>query len=187
MPGYPTGYQKTLVDSFFFEQDQHLRRAFRERMERMDRRAQLTQVSGIHDEAVLDRLIELEIGPETLAAMEVVPLVFVAWADGTVQAGERQAILDAARAKGIEPNDGRYPLLEHWLNKRPPSEMLEAWKHYVTGLRQKLTPEEADKLKHGLLDFARTVAQAAGGFLGLGNKISAAENKVLSQLEKAFA
>ena len=92
-------------------------KAFRERMEKMERRDQLAQVSGIHDEAVLDRLIELDIGPETLAALEVVPLVFVAWADGKVQAEEREAIIAVAKAAGIQPQDGRYPLLEHWLEK----------------------------------------------------------------------
>ena len=34
-----TGYQKTLVDAFFHEQDQQLLKAFHERMEKMDRRS----------------------------------------------------------------------------------------------------------------------------------------------------
>ena len=117
MPSYLTGYQKTLVDAFFHEQDQQLLKAFHERMEKMDRRAQLTQVSGISDEVVLDRLIELDIGPETLAAIEVVPLLSVAWADGKIQPEEREAIIAAAAAAGIQPQDARYPLLEHWLEQ----------------------------------------------------------------------
>ena len=60
MPNYPSGYQKTLVDSFFFDQDQQLLQDFRKRMEKVDRRAQLIQVSGIHDEAVLDHLDRIE-------------------------------------------------------------------------------------------------------------------------------
>jgi hypothetical protein len=187
MPGNYTGYQKTLVDAFFYEQDQQLRKAFRERLQKMDRRAQLAQVSGIHDEAVLDRFIELDLSPETLAAIEVVPLVFIAWADGKVQAEEREAIIAAAKAAGIEPQDGRYPLLEHWLNKRPSAAMLDAWRHYITGLCQRLDRQEIEKLKHDVLDLARTVAQAAGGFLGFGNKIAAAESAVLSDLEQAFS
>ena len=119
MTSYFTRYQKTLIDAMFHEQDQQVRKAFRERMAKKELRDQLAQVSGIHDEALLDRLIELDIGPETLAALEVVPLVFVAWADGRVQLEERETIIAFANAAGIQPQDGCYPLLEHWLKRRP--------------------------------------------------------------------
>jgi DnaJ-domain-containing protein 1 len=187
MSSYSTGYQKTLVDAIFHEKDQQLRKAFRERMEKMERRDQLAQVSGIHDEAVLDRLIELDIGPETLAALEVVPLVFVAWADGTVQAEERETIIAIAKAAGIQPHDDRYPLLEHWLKRRPGAEMIHAWKHYVKGLCQRLDSQEIERLQHELLDRAREVARATGGFLGFGDKMSPAERSALDELEQAFA
>jgi hypothetical protein len=187
MSSYSTGYQKTLIDAIFYEQDQQLRKVFRERMEKLDRREQLAQISGIRDEAVLDRLIELGITPETLAALEVVPLVFVAWADGSVQPKEREVIMGLAKAAGLQPQDGRYPLLEYWLKRRPGAGMLEAWMHYVKGLCQQLDGQEVEKLHHELLDRARQVAQAAGGFLGFGDKISSAERSVLSKLEQAFA
>lgn len=183
----PSDYQRTLIDSFFHEQDQKLRREFRERMAKMDRRAQLTQVSGIQDEAVLDRLIELKIEPETIAAMAVVPFVAVAWADGKVQDEERQAILAAAQSAGVQPQDGRYPMLEFWMNKRPGAAMIEAWEHYIKDICKRLSKPEIDELRHDVLGLARTVAQSAGGFLGIGSRISAAESDMLKRLEKAFA
>lgn len=183
----PSQYQRTLLDAMFHEQDLPLREAFRKRMEKMERREQLAQVSGIRDEAVLDRLIELGITPEAMTALEVVPLVFVAWADGGVQAEEREVIVALAKAAGFAPTDGRYPLLEHWLKKRPGAEMLEAWKHYIEELRGQLKPDEAEELRHELLDRAQSVAQAAGGFLGFGDKTSPAERAILAQLEQAFA
>lgn len=181
------GYQRVLIDAMFFEQDQHLRKAFRERMERLERREQLVQVAGIRDEAVLDRLIELDITAESLAALELVPLVSVAWADGGIQAEERQVIIALAKAAGIEPQDGRYPLLEHWLKKRPGPQMLEAWKQYVQDLRRRMDSKEAEQLRRQLLDRAQSVARAAGGFLGFGDKMSAAERSMLAELEQAFA
>jgi len=187
MPGYPSGNQRILIDSIFHEQDQELRKAFRQRMEKMERREQLSHVSGIRDEAVLDRFIELDIGPEALAALEVVPLVFVAWADGNVQAGEREVIFALAKAAGIEPQDGRYPLLEHWLKRRPGAAMLDAWKHYVKELCRNLDRQGVEELRHELLDRAGKVAQAAGGFLGFGDKMSPAERSMLRDLEQTFA
>jgi len=187
MGSFYTGPQKTSVEAFFFEQDQRLLEAFRQRTEKMTRRAQLAQVSGIQDEAVLDRLIELDVGPETLAAMAVVPLVYVAWADGQVQAKEREAIIAAAQAAGIQAQDGRYPLLEHWLRRKPGAELIDAWKHYVQGLCKRLDQHGIEQIKHDLLDLAGKVAQAAGGFLGLGNKISPAERARLDELQQAFS
>jgi len=187
MPSPSKGYQRVLIDAMFYEQDQHLRKAFRERMEKLERREQLAQVSGVRDEAVLDRLIELDITAETLAALELVPLVFVAWADGGVQTEERQVIITLAEAAGIEPQDGRYPLLEHWLRKRPDIKMLEAWKHYVQDLRRHLDSKEAEEIRHELLDRAQSVARATGGFLGFGDKMSSAERSMLAELEQAFA
>jgi hypothetical protein len=185
MPIYSSGYQQTLIDSFFFDQNQQLLQDFRQRLEKTDRRAQLAQISGIHDETVLDHLIELNIDVETMAAMAVVPLVSVAWADGDVQVNEREVILTAAKKSGVQPQDGRYPMLEHWLNKHPGPDLVDAWKHYIKGLCKKLSPKEIEELKHDLLDRAHQVAEAAGGFLGFG-KISAAEQKVLDDLEQAF-
>jgi len=156
-------------------------------MEKLERRQQLAQVSGIRDEAVLDRLMELDITAESLAALELVPLVFVAWADGGIQAEERQVISALAKAAGIESQDGRYPLLEHWLKRRPNAAMLEAWKQYVQELRKRMDSKEVEQLRHELLDRAQTVARATGGFLGFGDKISSAERSVLAQLEQAFA
>jgi hypothetical protein len=180
-------YQRTLIDAFFHEQDQKVRQAFRQRMEKMERREQLARVSGIRDEAVLDRLIELKIEPEALAAIAVVPLVAVAWADGKVQEKEREAILAAAQAAGVRPQDGRYPMLEYWMNRRPGSELIEAWEHYIEDICGRLDKQEIEKLKHDVLSLGRGVAEAAGGFLGIGSRISPSERAVLARLEKAFS
>ena len=187
MPTPSRKYESVLLDAIFHEQDKRLREAFRKRLEKMERREQLIQVSGIRDEAVLDRLIELDVTPETLGALELVPLVFVAWADGGVQAEEREVIVALAKAAGIEPQDDRYPLLEHWLKRRPGVEMLEAWKHYVQELCRQLDSKKAEELRHELLDRAQSVARAAGGFLGFGDKMSSAERSMLATLEQAFA
>jgi hypothetical protein len=178
---------RTLIDALFHEQNQQLIRAFRERMERTDRRTQLAQLCGVHDEVLLDHLLDLNVPPEAVAALAVVPLVVVAWADRTVHEQERRAIIQAAEEAGIPPEDGRYPILEHWLAERPGPELLEAWKHYIAALCRQLSPKEIEELKHDLLDGARDVARAAGGLLGLGKKISAKEQAALDELARVFA
>ena len=116
----------------------------------------------------------------------LVPLVMVAWADGSLDAGERAAIL--ARAEGVElaPGSPARTLLEGWLTRKPDPKLLDAWAQLVAGLAEQMSGEEVAALKAGLLDRARAVAGASGGFLGLGSKISNAEADVIARLDRAF-
>ena len=184
--GFLGPYGQTLLDALFHEKDQELLRAFRERMDKLDRREQLAKVCGVDDEALLDHLLEMDMPVETVAAITVVPLVIVAWADGAVQEKEREAILQAARESGVPPKEGSFPILELWLSQQPGPELLEAWKHYIAALCRQLNEREIDELKHDLLDGATTVAEAAGGLLGLGAKVTAKERAALQDLETAF-
>jgi hypothetical protein len=183
---YLSEYGRTLIDAIFHEQDQRLLKAFHERLAKLDRRQQLARICGVNDEALLDHLIDLELQPEALAAIAVVPLVAVAWADGAVQETERSAIIQAAQATGITSQDGRYPILEHWLSQKPGSEIMDAWKHYIAALCKQLDPNEVEELKKDLLDRAERLAEAAGGILGLTSKISAAERQMIKTLQQAF-
>jgi hypothetical protein len=186
MPTPSRSHQSILIDAVFHNREKHLVEAFRERLEQLERRQQLAHVSGIRDEAVLDRLLGLGITAETLAALGLVPLVWVAWADGEVAAKERDRIEAMAQAAGIEPQDGRYPLLEHWLKRRPGPEMVEAWRDYIKQLRDKMSAADLQTLRREILDRAGEVARASGGLLGFGGKVSPAEQAVLATLEQAF-
>ncbi len=183
---YLSEYGRSLIDAIFHEQDQKLLKAFHDRLAESDRRKQLAVICGIDDEALLDHLIELDLPPEVVAALAVVPLVTVAWADGSVQEKERNAILEGARKSGISADNGRYPILEHWLNKRPGPEILDAWKLYIAALCKQLNPDEIAELKRDLLNSAQMIAEAAGGILGITSKVSASEREVMTSLQQAF-
>jgi hypothetical protein len=76
-------------------------------------------------------------------------------------------------------------MISVWLKQKPGPELMEAWEHYIQALSQQLSPEERQSLKEEVLADARTIANAAGGFLGFGT-LSPEEQKVLDQLEAAF-
>ncbi len=141
----------------------------------------------INDDETLRQLVDLDIGSDTLAALSLVPLVEVAWADGNVDADEREAILAAAESQGLKRNSASGKLLGQWLAAKPDPAMLSAWKEYVRALSARLKGEERRMaLKQGLLGRARAVAEASGGFLGFGSKVSDSEQAVLDDLERAF-
>jgi hypothetical protein len=177
------------VDSFFQERDQKLLQKLRDRLKAEAEKETLSAASGITDEAVLDQLISLGIGPETLAALSLVPLAEVAWADGAIHAKERSAILLAAEEAGLDKGTEGHQLLEAWLEQQPDQNLLAAWRSYVSAISKTLDSEAKKRLKDALVGRARSVAEAAGGFLssGLGKKVSSAEQAMLAELEQAFS
>jgi len=178
--------RRALEEQFFLERERELLRTFREQMAAKERKQALAEASGITDEDLLDQLDKLDLGPETLAALSLVPLIAVAWADGKMDAKERQAVLAAAEQKGIQADHPGHPLLEGWLQRPPGRQLLQIWKDYVAALGETLSESARSALKHDLLGRARAVAEAAGGMLGLGSKVSKSEQAVLDELEAAL-
>ncbi|NUQ63029.1 MAG: hypothetical protein HUU20_11100 [Pirellulales bacterium] len=177
---------RELEDVFFKQRDEELLRALREQVALKEKKKALADASGISDEEVLDHLHQLDISTETLAAVALIPLIAVAWADGSIDAKEGNAVMAAAEQQGLKKGHPGYQLLGRWLEQRPEPRLLRVWKGYVSGLRDKLGDATTDALKRDVLGRARAVAEAAGGLLGLGNKVSKAEQAVLEDLEKAF-
>ncbi len=178
---------KTLEDAFFAKQDKRLREELAQKREAEMAKAALIQASGIQDDEVLDSLYDMGITAETLTAFSMVPMVAVAWADKEIDKAERKAILKAAHAQGISEGGTSYQLLEGWLEKMPEQSLYENWRHYAQALCETMNPAAREKLKSGIMNRARVVAEASGGFLGLGNKVSKVEAEVLAGLEKALS
>lgn len=180
------GLGATLEEAFFKKRDAELIEQHR-KIEKMKRtRAAMSEMSGISNPLILDKLIALEITPEMLASMAVVPLVEVAWADGRVDEEERVAVLKAAAASGLDKGSVDYALLEAWLKHRPAPKLLDAWTHYIEGLVEVMSVQEINALKDELIGRAQKVAEAAGGILGGVFSVSTKERAVLKKMEDAF-
>jgi hypothetical protein len=177
---------RSLEDEFFRREDKRLLAKLSEVKAAETSREALAKASGITSPDLLDRLLKLGVTAETVTALSLVPLVEVAWADGSLDARERRTVLERAREAGVEPGSTAQALLEAWLERRPDAALLDAWTQMVRSLREQLGPAEAERLKTTLLDHARAVARASGGVLGLGSKVSGAEAAMLATLEAAF-
>ena len=71
-----------LESAFFLMQDRELMEQLRQESSLKETKEALKQVSGIDNDVVLDKLVELQVRPEVVASLSLVPLVAVAWADG---------------------------------------------------------------------------------------------------------
>ena len=176
---------KALEDSFFAKENARILQELREAAALEEKKEGFRKYLNIENEEILDALIELEVEPETLIAFMLVPLVEVAWADGEIQPKERDAIIKAAMERGVEEGSPTCDLLRNWLATPPGPALLEAWRGYIEELMGSLGERGRAHLKSSSIGRARAVAEAAGGFLGIGT-ISAAEKKKLEELEWAF-
>jgi hypothetical protein len=171
-----------LEDAFFLKQDKKLTEQLAAMKKMKETKANLKKVSGIENDAVLQKLIDLKIPPHIVASLSMIPLVEVAWADGTIGEKEHEAILKAANLN----SDIDRELLKSWLSNKPEPVLLEAWTLYVNGLCDQMSADEKKILKETLLSHAYNVANVEGGFLGVGSKLSKKEKDMLQKLEASF-
>jgi len=179
--------ERALEEAFFAEQDQALLRRLRDADAKRTKKQALAEASGITDDAVLEKLVSLGVDGATVAALSLVPLVLVAWADGQVDARERNAVLAAAAEVGVEERGAGRQLLDRWLATRPPPQLIGAWMDYIRAISPKLNEAAKRQLRSDLLDRAHKVAGVAGGLLGIESRTSSVEKEMLARLEKAFA
>ncbi len=177
---------RALENQFFDKENKAKIAAMKEKLEAQKTREELRKASGMSDDAVLDKLVELGLRANTIAALSLVPLITVAWADGEIQDNERTAILQGAHGKGLEQGTDGYELLQTWLKAKPSDDLFDAWESYIKALAGQLNEEQNRLLKNQIVGFAKMVATAAGGLLGFG-KVSSSEDKALQRIEAAFA
>jgi hypothetical protein len=174
---------KILEDRFFYADN----RVLTERLESLRRQDEtvsaLLKVSGITDKSVLLEMIDLGVRPETFAALCLVPVIEVAWADGTIDEKEQKAILEGAKKNGLSDD---LPILKEWLRRKPDSRLMSAWEIYTHGLCENLSKESIAVLKTDIMGLAKKVAEASGGFLGLTNPVSEAELRAIERLSVFF-
>jgi hypothetical protein len=172
---------RALEAAFFPSHASDYRDAIRLREQEIAAVGALREASGISEERILRRLAALGIRAETLAALTMIPIVEVAWADGLMD-----AILVGAESVGIEPGSPSHGLLRIWTEDRPAPDLLAAWREFISALGLELEPGERSRLAEKLVGRARAVAEAAGGILGV-DPVSPEEARVLAGLERAFA
>jgi hypothetical protein len=177
--------RESLEEEFFHKLQTDQIESLRGELERKETREHLQAACGIADEVVLDQLVALGLSGVTMAALSMVPLVWVAWADGTVQEAERKAVLKAAHEHGIDDGGAAHKVLAGWLERRPEKELFDAWAAYTRALADTLVPSQRTQLRGQLVGLARHVAEAAGGFLGI-HRISHKEEAALADIEAAF-
>jgi tellurite resistance protein len=131
-----------------------------------------------------DWLAELKVPREAYRVVMLLPLIYVAWADGKVQGPERAVILRIAREKGLLDNGGA-DALERWLSEAPSKAQLKADLKVLNELgrsRESIAKDFGADDEQLLLAWCQDVADAAGGLLGLRSARHDAERAALKTI-----
>ena len=172
---------QALEDEFFRRVDAKLSEQLRDELKREQARQMLADATGFDDTELLDHLIDADLQATKVAALALVPLVFVAWADGTVTTAERQAVISEALHQGLMKQPLALNLIEEWLTHRPPKTLWDLWQEYAEAVKSSLEPQKARSLAEQILGQATAVANASRKTFDL-KKISEAEQSVLDEI-----
>ncbi|HUQ92113.1 MAG TPA: hypothetical protein VM120_10570 [Bryobacteraceae bacterium] len=165
-------------DEFFFRRDRELIEASRIK-EAMEKELQaMSTAAGIADKDTLRDLRVQGFNAETVNLIALVPLVFTAWADGSLQDREPERVLEIARGLGVEEGTASWRQLARWLEAPPPGELLTSAMNALRRRQKSLSAEDREKHSRELIKNCTYVAASSGGFAGFGS-ISAAERRVI--------
>jgi tellurite resistance protein len=135
----------------------------------------LKTVLRTDDDALVQRIRALGFDGDSVRVLDLLPLIWVSWADGRIQRSERIAILELLRARGISYESEAWILVEALLEERPSDGYLEEALVVLKALRQKQGSTS------DIVALSHAIADAAGGLSGLGS-VSREERATLERV-----
>jgi hypothetical protein len=169
-------------EEFFHSREQALLEKLKQRAAAENEARKLGEALGTKDERILQDLQALGYTPDIIKILFAVPLIAVAWADGEVSERERSLIQELA---GVSQSDNAaaHHQLKQWLDKKPPQDFLDRSLRIIGALLKTLPPDRESGSRRELLTSATRIAEASGGFLGLGS-ISASERALIERIAR---
>lgn len=134
------------------------------------------------DDPTCAELEALGYPPDALALLDLLPLVEVVWADGSVSIRERDIILDIALRRGLSYGDPAYRHLVAWLAVKPTEALLHASLRALSvALLSTPLPVQHD-VRQRVREGCRRVAAVSGGSCwGVCHPVSAAGRRALAR------
>ncbi|XZE21016.1 hypothetical protein SH449x_000909 [Pirellulaceae bacterium SH449] len=173
---------ETLAEAFFFRMDQELIDLLGKKLNREESIQAIQELTGIVHREVIESLVDAGWDSSAAAAFIWAPIVFVAWADGHADEAEKKAIIELLEKKGF-PTESAKLLMDHpWFQTPPSDHLWNLWKEFATNFLNQMKPADRQTLVRELIELCQTVAQASGGFMGLGS-VSQSESAAIAKVE----
>ncbi|MBC8073081.1 MAG: TerB family tellurite resistance protein, partial [Deltaproteobacteria bacterium] len=177
MPIEPSDEEEKYLRTVDADARQRLRKVLEANAQAMEETSSIAAAVSTDDTALAEQIRKLGFDGESAKVFDLLPLVHVAWADGTVQAGERKAIMRVVASRGLGPDSDGAKLLAALLDERPPESFMRQSRE-VLGKLIGSTDAKADDI----VELCMKVAAASGGFLGLGERIGDEERQLIAEI-----
>ena len=128
--------------------------------------------------------LELGFDSTTARVLPLIPLIEVAWADGTVTSAENRTVLELAEKYGIEAGSPSHNFLKMLLFEEPSDVFFERVNRVIAHLVSE-NPEHWSDMS--VIELSKQVAQASGGLFGLLESVSEEEREVIEELAELFS
>ncbi|MGB7346983.1 MAG: hypothetical protein WBD20_22355 [Pirellulaceae bacterium] len=146
---------------------------------------ELAGLARIDDDALVGRLVDAGFSANTLPALPLAPIAFVAWASNSVSERESQAVIASIFESQLYRRPAAAARVQSWLDQRPTQALWQLWVDYTKKRLECASIKQRKIAGARLLRQATQVALASGGFMGLGS-VCAAENEVLESIRNVF-
>lgn len=177
MPVKPTEEEERYFKEVEIERRAQLRKKLDRAASVLQDKRKVADSVDTDDLDIVRRIRALGFDGDSARVFDLLPLIHVAWADGNIQRGERAAILQVLESRNISPDSGAFTLVESLLEARPSAAYMEE----SLALLRALVREREERGRN-IVDLCVTVADASGGFLGLGNKIASEERELIQKI-----
>lgn len=172
---------RSLEEEYFRKRDRELIEKMRQAEAAERSRRELSEKSGLQDPELLQELEELGFTPETVPLLPLVPVVQMAWAEGSVTPAERKMLVDLARSRGIAEGSAADRQLAQWIAHRPDASVFARAGRLIRAMLDAQAPGEGALTADDLVKYCESIAAASGGVLGIG-RISAQERTLLADI-----
>jgi hypothetical protein len=176
---------RALEDEFFHRVDLKLMQKLHDDRVQEEKREQLKQLMQVTDEAILDELLAQGIDDKSVAVLLVVPLAYIAWADGHVTDSEHKMVFTIASEYATPGSDAWAKIVREWLRHEPSEKLWDAWHAYIEVLRERSPRLVSELLAETLLEHARCVAEVSDSFLSF-RRHNSEKQAALEKLQDAL-
>lgn len=172
---------RSLEEDYFRKRDRELIEKMKQAAAAEQSRKELREQTGLQDPALIEELEALGFTPETVRLLPLVPIVQVAWAEGSVTAEERDMLIELARSRGIEHGSAADRQLAEWLDRRPDESVFARATRLIRAMLDAGGSGESAMSAEDLVKYCESIAAASGGILGIG-RIASSERALLAKI-----
>lgn len=176
------------------EEEKYFKQRDREKIAEARREQQLEAIRQHEREGVQDVLqssdevaaeaLALGFDSETARVLPLVPVIQMAWADGSVTTAENDKVLELAHQFGIDRDGPAHNFLTLLLGEQPSDVFFERVDRVISHLVEERPDYWQNK---SVVELAREVAEASGGFFNLTSPINSDEKKLLDRFAELFS